>query len=68
MESLRNKVISCIETNQFSITDFKEDHVFDMFYEEYSEVEIDRVLYELRTEKNTSTTVLNQLKQWEKSN
>ena len=37
MESLRNQIISCIESNQFSIADFNEDHIFDIFYDKNSE-------------------------------
>jgi len=65
-ETLRNQIISCIESNQFSIADFNEDHIFDIFYEENSEISIDRVLYELRTEANTPKIVLGQLKKWMK--
>tara|TARA_R110000787_G_scaffold86023_1_gene183070 strand:- start:166 stop:375 length:210 start_codon:yes stop_codon:yes gene_type:complete len=66
MESLRNQIISCIESNQFSIADFNEDHIFDIFYDKNSEISIDRVLYELRTEGNTPKIVLGQLKEWTK--
>tara|TARA_B110000438_G_scaffold3908_1_gene3905 strand:+ start:4354 stop:4599 length:246 start_codon:yes stop_codon:yes gene_type:complete len=65
MTELREQIISYIETNQFSMFDFKEDSVFDMFCERYSESAIDRVLYELRTEAGTPKIVLRQLKDWE---
>ena len=66
MRSLRNQIISCIECNQFSTADFNEDSIFDIFYEKNSEISIDRVLYELKTEGNTPKIVSEQLKEWTK--
>jgi hypothetical protein len=64
-DSLRNKIISCILDNQFSINEFTPNDVFNMFYDEYSEISIDRILYELRTEiQNTPKIVLNQIELW----
>mgnify|MGYP001170446608 CR=1 FL=1 len=65
MKSLRDQIIDCIQTNQFScMHEFVIDDVFEMFYGENSEMAIDRVLYELRTETGTPKVVLDQLKIW----
>ena len=67
IESLRSDIISCIESNQFSVSDFSQNDIFDMFYEEHSEIAIDRVLYELGTEKKTTPkVVLLQFEVWDK--
>ena len=53
---LRDRIIDFIQTNQFSCTEFVIDDVFRMFYGENSEMAIDRVLYELRTEQTHPKT------------
>ena len=64
MKTLRDRIIDFIQTNQFSHGEFVIDDVFSMFYGENSEMAIDRVLYELRTEPDTPKDVLNQLNYW----
>ena len=64
MKTLRDRIIDFIQTNQFSYGEFVIDDVFSMFYGENSEMAIDRVLYELRTEPDTPKDVLNQLNYW----
>ena len=64
MNTLRDRIIDFIQTNQFSVTEFGVDDVFSMFYGENSEMAIDRVLYDLRTESDTPKDVLDQLNYW----